>query len=194
MNIKKTIVKRLFNVTTGWTPFCHRGPPHPIRVSIRPRIRITFDTRALITRQKTFTMVDEVGRIQRDKQQHTVKTENAKVFSSEAFDCNGVGVELEGRPWCRFLCRRGSKHRGSESSVEKTSWKRRILHAASGSLSNSCSHLFNQANEWALENFAIILWLISIILFNRREGGERVVSQGVKQGGLRRICKAAEGL
>lgn len=52
--------------------------PHPIRVPRHTNVNHAANIR-----------MARSGVLNGDK--HTVKTENAKVFSSEAFDCNGVG-------------------------------------------------------------------------------------------------------
>lgn len=154
--LKKWLLS-MIRMETDTTPLYHR-----IQLGCQ-------DTRTLITLQ-TFDGAHsngEVGRIER-RQAHG---ENRK---RKGFLIGGVRLQwrrasgLEGRPLPQgFKASWLWKQRG------KTSWKRQIQHAASGSLSNSCSHLFNPANEWALENFAIILWLISITApspFNQGEG------------------------
>lgn len=144
--------------------------PHPIRVSIRPRIRIRH------------TGVNHAAKnIHDGRRGRAYSTRQAAAHGEnrkrKGFLIGGVRLQwrrsgVGGPAVMQVPLPQGFKASWLwKHKLEKTSWKRRILHAASGSLSNSCSHLFNQANEWALENFAIILWLISIILFNLREGG-----------------------
>lgn len=116
--------------------------PHPIRVSTGQDTRTlitlqTFEWRGFEWRGRAYSTATSAS---------TVKTENAKVFSSEAFDCNGEW-KLEGRPY-RSFATRGSKHRGlAESSVEKQAESGKYSTRRRGSLSNSCSRLFNPANE-----------------------------------------------